>query len=100
MNPKNYDVWFDYARLEESVGDVVRIREVYERALSQVPPLLEKRFWRRYIYIWIFYAIWEETVAKVKKKKSGCHLVILLTLSKKKKRIWIEPRKSTLNVSK
>merc|ERR1711920_1024528 len=30
-NARNYDVWFDYIRLEESCGDVGRIREVYER---------------------------------------------------------------------
>ncbi|CAG8446743.1 16484_t:CDS:10 [Acaulospora colombiana] len=59
-NPKNYDVWFDYARLEESVGDTLKVREIYERAISQVPPTQEKRFWRRYIYLWINYALYEE----------------------------------------
>ncbi|KAK7432562.1 NineTeen Complex (NTC) component [Neonectria magnoliae] len=59
-NPKNYDAWFDYAKLEESSQDVDRIRDVYERAVAQVPPTQEKRHWRRYIYLWIFYAIWEE----------------------------------------
>jgi hypothetical protein len=29
-----------------------------------VPPLQEKRFWRRYIYLWINYAIFEELQAK------------------------------------
>ncbi|KAI9737635.1 MAG: NineTeen Complex (NTC) component [Claussenomyces sp. TS43310] len=60
-NPKNYDIWFDYARLEETSGDVDRIRDVYERAIAQIPPSQEKRHWRRYIYLWIFYALWEET---------------------------------------
>jgi len=59
-NPKNYDTWFDYARLEEVSGDVDRVRDVYERAIAQIPPTQEKRHWRRYIYLWIFYAIWEE----------------------------------------
>lgn len=59
-NPKNYDAWFDYAALEESSRDLERIRDVYERAVAQVPPTREKRHWRRYIYLWIFYAIWEE----------------------------------------
>jgi crooked neck len=59
-NPKNYDAWFDYAALEESSRDADRIRDVYERAVAQVPPTQEKRHWRRYIYLWIFYAIWEE----------------------------------------
>ncbi|KAG9255029.1 uncharacterized protein F5Z01DRAFT_653686 [Emericellopsis atlantica] len=60
-NPKNYDSWFDYAGLEESSRDADRVRDVYERAIAQVPPTQEKRHWRRYIYIWIFYALWEET---------------------------------------
>lgn len=59
-NPKNYDVWFDYAKLEESTGDSTRVREVYERAIAQVPPANEKRYWRRYIYLWIYYALYEE----------------------------------------
>ena len=63
-NPKNYDAWFDYARLEETLGDVDRVRDVYERAIAQIPPTQEKRHWRRYIYLWIFYAVWEETESK------------------------------------
>ncbi|KAI5463021.1 hypothetical protein BGZ63DRAFT_380305 [Mariannaea sp. PMI_226] len=63
-NPKNYDAWFDYAKLEELSHDVDRIRDVYERAAAQVPPTQEKRHWRRYIYLWIFYAIWEEMEGK------------------------------------
>lgn len=59
-NPKNYDAWFDYARLEETSADVERVRDVYERAIAQIPPTQEKRHWRRYIYLWIFYALWEE----------------------------------------
>jgi len=47
-------------RLEESVGDVDRIREVYERAIVNKPPLAQKRYWRRYIYLWIYYALFEE----------------------------------------
>ncbi|POR36495.1 Pre-mRNA-splicing factor clf1 [Tolypocladium paradoxum] len=63
-NSKNYDAWFDYAGLEESSGDADRIRDVYERAVAQVPPTQEKRHWRRYIYLWTFYAIWEELEGK------------------------------------
>ncbi|KXH59328.1 pre-mRNA-splicing factor CLF1 [Colletotrichum salicis] len=63
-NPKNYDTWFDYTRLEETAGDLDRVRDIYERAVSQVPPAQEKRFWRRYIYLWINYAIFEELQAK------------------------------------
>ncbi|GJM99223.1 hypothetical protein PR202_ga16305 [Eleusine coracana subsp. coracana] len=59
-NPLNYDSWFDLIRLEESVGEKARIREVYERAVANVPPAEEKRYWRRYIYLWISYALYEE----------------------------------------
>ncbi|KAK6947886.1 HAT (Half-A-TPR) repeat, partial [Dillenia turbinata] len=59
-NPLNYDAWFDHIRLEESVGDKDRIREVYERAIANVPPADEKRYWQRYIYLWINYALYEE----------------------------------------
>ncbi|KAI8824748.1 hypothetical protein BJ741DRAFT_632745 [Chytriomyces cf. hyalinus JEL632] len=64
QNSKDYDVWFDYTRLEESTGDFDRIRDVYERAIAEIPLIKEKRFWRRYIYLWLFYAVWEERVAK------------------------------------
>lgn len=63
-NPRNYDIWFDFARLEETSGDPERVRDIYERAIAQVPPSQEKRHWRRYIYLWIFYAVWEEMEAK------------------------------------
>jgi crooked neck len=71
---RNYDVWFDYARLEEDAcrGDansedaVKRVREVYERAVAQVPPTRdEKRHWRRYIFLWLNYALFEELETKV-----------------------------------
>ncbi|PKC11385.1 TPR-like protein [Rhizophagus irregularis] len=63
-NPKNYDIWFDYARLEENASDIEKVREIYERAIAQVPPTQEKRFWRRYIYLWINYALYEELETK------------------------------------
>ncbi len=31
--------------------------------MANVPPILEKRFWRRYIYLWINYALFEETTS-------------------------------------
>ncbi|KAF2279460.1 TPR-like protein [Westerdykella ornata] len=62
-NPKNYDAWIDFARLEETSGNTDRVRDVYERAIAQLPPTQEKRHWRRYIYLWLFYAVYEETVS-------------------------------------
>lgn len=59
----NYDAWFSLARLEEDafradkedVEDVepTRVREVYERAVANIPPATEKRYWRRYIVSFI-----------------------------------------------
>jgi len=63
-NARNYDVWFDYARLEESEADKEKVREIYERAIANVPPLDHKRFWRRYIYLWINYALYAELEAE------------------------------------
>lgn len=63
-NPTNYDAWFDYLRLIEAEGERDQIRETYERAISNVPPANEKNFWRRYIYLWINYALYEELEAE------------------------------------
>ncbi|KAG8224262.1 hypothetical protein J437_LFUL001642 [Ladona fulva] len=63
-NPENYDAWFDYLRLVESEGNLEIIRETYERAIANVPPTKEKQFWRRYIYLWINYALFEELEAE------------------------------------
>ncbi|KAJ2749587.1 NineTeen Complex (NTC) component, partial [Coemansia sp. BCRC 34490] len=63
-NPADYDAWLDYAALEEEAGDVERTRDVYERAIAEYPGVAEKRLWRRYIYLWLFYALFEETRAQ------------------------------------
>ncbi|CAA0838209.1 crooked neck protein- putative / cell cycle protein- putative [Striga hermonthica] len=59
-NPLNYDVWFDYIRLEESYGDRQKIEDVYERAIASIPPSQEKQYWQRYIYLWVNYVLFEE----------------------------------------
>lgn len=59
--PRNYDAWLDYARLEERHGrSPAAAREVYERAVAQTPPTSDKRHWRRYVWLWIGYAVFEE----------------------------------------
>lgn len=63
-NPLNYDAWFDYLRLLEADGNVEQIRDTYERAIANIPPAQDKRFWRRYIYLWINYALYEELEAE------------------------------------
>lgn len=70
-NPHNYDAWFDYLRLVESDAGAETVREVYERAIANVPPLQEKRHWKRYIYLWINYALYEELEAKASAGSRG-----------------------------
>lgn len=75
----DYDTWFDYSRLEEDAYRALsasggsqeqleqatkRVREVYERAIAQVPASTEKRDWRRYIFLWLRYALFEEIEAQ------------------------------------
>ena len=50
---------------EEEEQAINRVREVYERAVAQVPPGNEKRFWRRYIFLWLNYTLFEEIETKV-----------------------------------
>ena len=38
--------------------------KVYERAVANLPPAMEKRFWQRYIYLWVRYALYEELDAE------------------------------------
>lgn len=38
-----------------------RTREVYERAVANIPlSSADKRYWRRYVYLWVKYALFEE----------------------------------------
>ncbi|CAD7972605.1 unnamed protein product [Amoebophrya sp. A25] len=62
--PRDYDTWFDYLRLEEQGGDIGAVRELYERAIAQFPPIQQKDYWRRYIYLWYNYAMFEEMQAQ------------------------------------
>lgn len=52
----------------ESDADPDTVREVYERAIANMPPIQEKRHWRRYIYLWINYALYEELEVKVRSR--------------------------------
>ncbi|KAM1463787.1 hypothetical protein ACFX13_043456 [Malus domestica] len=63
-NPLDYDAWFGYIRLEENAGNKEKIRQVYDRAIANVPPAQEKRYWQRYIYLWINHALYEEIDAR------------------------------------
>lgn len=40
------------------------IRDTYERAIAQVPQSSVKQDWKRYVYLWLKYAQFEETRSK------------------------------------
>jgi crooked neck len=43
---------------------VLVVRETFEKAVLNIPPVEEKRYWRRYIYLWYMYALFEEVDAE------------------------------------
>uniref|UniRef100_A0A8K9Y1K3 Crooked neck pre-mRNA splicing factor 1 n=1 Tax=Oncorhynchus mykiss TaxID=8022 RepID=A0A8K9Y1K3_ONCMY len=83
-SPHNYDAWFDYLRLVESDADPDTAREVYERAIANIPPIQEKRHWRRYIYLWINYALYEELEVKDPERTRQVYLACLDLIPHKK----------------
>ncbi|CAJ0962442.1 unnamed protein product [Ranitomeya imitator] len=91
-NPHNYDAWFDYLRLVESDTDADTVREVYERAIANVPPTKEKRHWKRYIYLWINYGLYEELEAKDPERTRQVYQACLELIPHKKftfAKIWL-----------
>ena len=84
-NPHNYDTWFDYLRLAESNDwPVEEIRDLYERSVGAVPLAAEKRYWRRYIYLWIKYAIFEELVVGDSEKTRSVYQAALKIIPHKR----------------
>ena len=48
----DYDTWFDYLRLLENEGELSIIREAYEKAIAQIPPIqVEKKFRTKRFFI-------------------------------------------------
>ncbi|XP_016415432.1 crooked neck-like protein 1 [Sinocyclocheilus rhinocerous] len=91
-SPHNYDAWFDYLRLVESDTDADTVREVYERAIANIPPIQEKRHWRRYIYLWINYALYEELEVKDPERTRQVYQACLELIPHKKftfAKIWL-----------
>ena len=56
----------DDTAVEQQDAACGRVREVYERSVAQVPPGAEKSHWRRYIFLWLNYALFEEIEMKVR----------------------------------
>uniref|UniRef100_A0AAX7T2W0 Crooked neck-like protein 1 n=1 Tax=Astatotilapia calliptera TaxID=8154 RepID=A0AAX7T2W0_ASTCA len=91
-NPHNYDAWFDYLRLVESDADADTVRDVYERAIANIPPIQEKRHWRRYIYLWINYGLYEELEVKDPERTRQVYQACLELIPHKKftfAKIWL-----------
>lgn len=72
-NQMNYDVWFDLINLEISTKNQDVIRNTFEAAIKNKPPIEEKRYWRRYMYIWYVYAAYEELDAKQKENANSVY---------------------------
>ncbi|KAK9493218.1 hypothetical protein V1508DRAFT_416653 [Lipomyces doorenjongii] len=108
-NPRNYDAWFAYLTMaEESSKSVDDIRDLYERAIANVPPTQEKQHWRRYIFLWIKYAIYEELVTKDFEQARDVYRACLKLIPHKQftfAKIWymyacFEIRRNNLNVAR
>ncbi|KAJ2726652.1 NineTeen Complex (NTC) component [Coemansia sp. Benny D115] len=99
---KDYDTWIDYAMLEEHAVQVdssdktdmlERARDVYERAIAEYPELAQKVLWRRYIYLWLNYALFEETVAEDLERARKVYLACIDLVPHKKftfAKLWLQ----------
>ena len=91
-SPYSYDYWIDYLLLLENSGKIEETRKLYERAVSKVPIENEKKYWIRYIYIWIYYATFEELDAKCPSKAIEIYKECLKMIPHEKftfSKIWI-----------
>jgi crooked neck len=95
-HPFDYDCWFEWAKLEEEHGSVSAVRETYEKAVANVPPSEQKDHWRRYIYLWIYYAVYEELVNADLDRAFQVYETCLSIIPHKKfsfAKIWIQAAK-------
>lgn len=100
-DPLDYDAWFDLVRLDEQGGDVGRIRSTYQEAVQQPPPMVqsgsagtahEKMRWKRFVYLWIEYALFEEIIANDLQRASLVYGGILSMIPHKRftfAKVWI-----------
>ncbi len=91
-DPHDYDAWFEFAKLEEDHGEIAAVRDVYERAVANIPPAQEKQYWKRYIYLWIYYALYEELEMKDLDRAAEVYQTCLDIIPHKKfsfSKVWI-----------
>jgi crooked neck len=68
------------------------VREVYLRATANKPLLNDKVHWRRYIYLWLNFAVFEETIAEDQEKTREVYMNALGMLPHDKftfSKLWI-----------
>ncbi|EYU29055.1 hypothetical protein MIMGU_mgv1a019907mg [Erythranthe guttata] len=109
----NVGAWIRFVKFEMKYGDIARARNCYERAvdkfegdvevakdlfaldhkaIANVPPSHEKRYWKRYIYLWINYALYEELDAQDTDRTRDVYTLCLKTIPHKKfsfAKIWL-----------
>mmetsp|Transcript_16844 Transcript_16844/g.36727 ORF Transcript_16844/g.36727 Transcript_16844/m.36727 type:complete len:696 (+) Transcript_16844:82-2169(+) len=91
-DPFDYDGWFELAKLEQDHGEVDAARDVYERAVANIPPSNQKDDWRRYIFLWVYYAVFEELTHKDLERASQVYETCLSIIPHKDfsfAKIWI-----------
>ena len=78
-NQYDYDAWIELAKLHEqhAATDVHIVRDTYEHAISKIPLVEQKSEWKRYIYIWIYYALYEELTNKNIQRASSIYQACL-----------------------
>jgi crooked neck len=106
-NPFDYDGWLEWAAMEQDYEQECmesqaaqqreRVRETFEQAVSHVPPYPnDKDPWRRYIYIWIFYAVYEELTCHDKDRAAQVYQACLSVIPHARftfSKIWIHAAK-------
>ncbi|CAB9511183.1 Crooked neck-like protein 1 [Seminavis robusta] len=106
-NPFDYDGWLEWAAMEQeyekqcsdtqTTQQRERVRETFERAVSHVPPYPdEKDPWRRYIYVWIYYAVYEELTCQDGDRAAQVYQACLSMIPHDKftfAKIWIQAAK-------
>lgn len=87
------DLWLKYINICQFNNDLNTVKTLFKKSITYIPNDNSKTIkWKRYIFLWIKYALWEEFTNKdimaAKKVWDDC-----LTLLKKKKitfgKIWI-----------
>lgn len=78
-NSGDYDSWWSYINILQN-EDNEKTRIAFERAIGIVPEdTFKSTIWKRYIFLWIKYALWEEfTIGHVENARSIWNRVLKL----------------------